>query len=216
MQQNQLQEDEPSTEIENVPEEPCEPMDTSTLNEEEDQKKLQACNDLLASTAIDFSSTTSKLLQEQPKKPKLQEEWSTDSDSNSTAPEPEDKLEANSMDDVKEEIPEKPPETAPPVKLIISKKKGSIFKSRSMVPDGGKKRHALYKHKWCDDKDQSQKTSENSDPTKTPSSSYDFGFKDEPLIKVSTSLDNEDDDQQAITGVKCARTDKGVSGIFHY
>lgn len=198
--------------METVSEVPSEPMDTSTLNEDEDQKKLQACNDLLANTAIDFSSTTSKLLQEPPKKSKLQEEWSTDSDSNSTAPEPEDK-EAKMMDDVKEDIPEKPPESAPPVKLIISKKKGSIFKSRSMVPDGGKKRHALYKHKWCDDKDQPQKVGENSDSIKTASSSYDFGFKDEPLTKVTTSSNNEDDDED-ITRVKCARTDKGVSAMF--
>lgn len=186
-------------------------MDTSTLNEEEDQKKLEACNDLLASTAIDFSSTTSKLLEEPAKKPKLQEEWSTDSDSNSTAPEPEDKLETKILEEMKEEIPEKPPEAAPPVKLIISKKKGSIFKSRAMVPDGGKKRHALYKHKWCDDKDQSQKGGENSDPAKTPSSSsYDFSFKDDPLTKVSTSSDNGDEDTEMVTGVKCTRNDKGV------
>lgn len=45
-------------------------------------------------------------------------------------------------------------EDKPSVKLVITKKKGSIFKSRSLVNDGpgaaGKKRH-LYKHKWADD-----------------------------------------------------------------
>ncbi|XP_077288257.1 cohesin release factor wings apart-like [Arctopsyche grandis] len=45
-------------------------------------------------------------------------------------------------------------EEKPSVKLVITKKKGSIFKSRSLVNDGpgaaGKKRH-LYKHKWADD-----------------------------------------------------------------
>lgn len=56
-------------------------------------------------------------------------------------------------DEIMEKILEKPIVEAPTVKLVISKKKGSIFKSRSMVQDGSKKRHALYKHKWCDDKD---------------------------------------------------------------
>lgn len=63
-------------------------------------------------------------------------------------------------DEIMEKILEKPPEASiAPVKLVISKKKGSIFKSRSMVPDtdGGKKRRALYKHKWCtDDRDSTQ------------------------------------------------------------
>lgn len=40
----------------------------------------------------------------------------------------------------------------PSVKLLISKKKGSIFKSRALVTDqdSNKKRH-IYKHKWDDD-----------------------------------------------------------------
>ncbi|XP_063705911.1 protein wings apart-like [Culicoides brevitarsis] len=42
-------------------------------------------------------------------------------------------------------------EVAPPsVKLVISKKKGSIFKSRALVNETGNKRH-VYKHKWEDD-----------------------------------------------------------------
>uniref|UniRef100_A0A1B0CVH6 WAPL domain-containing protein n=1 Tax=Lutzomyia longipalpis TaxID=7200 RepID=A0A1B0CVH6_LUTLO len=53
----------------------------------------------------------------------------------------------------------------PSVKLLISKKKGSIFKSRALVTDadGGKKRH-VYKHKWDDD----NKGSSSGDPTKVP------------------------------------------------
>lgn len=42
----------------------------------------------------------------------------------------------------------------PSVKLVISKKKGSIFKSRAIEADSGEstkqKRH-VYKHKWDDD-----------------------------------------------------------------
>lgn len=52
--------------------------------------------------------------------------------------------------------PEKPEENfeKPSVKLVISKKKGSIFKSRAIDADSGEsikqKRH-VYKHKWDDD-----------------------------------------------------------------
>lgn len=51
---------------------------------------------------------------------------------------------------------EKPDDTfeKPSVKLVISKKKGSIFKSRAIDADSGEsikqKRH-VYKHKWDDD-----------------------------------------------------------------
>lgn len=62
------------------------------------------------------------------------------------------------IEEHKEEILDKilekpPPEAQSPVKLVISKKKGSIFKSRALGPDGGaaagrNKRRALYRHKW--------------------------------------------------------------------
>lgn len=57
-------------------------------------------------------------------------------------------------DEILDKILEKPlPEAQSPVKLVISKKKGSIFKSRALGPDGGaaagrNKRRALYRHKW--------------------------------------------------------------------
>lgn len=55
----------------------------------------------------------------------------------------------------------------PSVKLVISKKKGSIFKSRALVNETGNKRH-VYKHKWEDD--DKEKTVEKSPepPTKKP------------------------------------------------
>ncbi|XP_058825793.1 protein wings apart-like [Topomyia yanbarensis] len=49
--------------------------------------------------------------------------------------------------------PQGPPEHLQPVKLVISKKKGSIFKSRPLTGSAeaaDKKRH-VYKHKWDDD-----------------------------------------------------------------
>lgn len=192
-------------------------VDVCAEKEEEDSKKLQEYDMLVAETAVDFNSTTKKLLEE-PLKKKMEEDWSSDSDSNSTAPENNNEKEKmaevqppSAMEEPKEEIPEKPPETAPPVKLIISKKKGSIFKSRSMVSDGGKKRHALYKHKWCDDKDTTAtKTGDGAETNKSSgSSSYDFDFKDDPLVRVTRSSTNKSDDE-AVTGVKCTKNDKGV------
>lgn len=102
----------------------------------------------------------------------ISKDWLSDSDSNSnsTMPDSEKPLEKG---DVIEKTVYKatpvPPENSnnsnessePPVKLVISKKKGSIFKSRALVSDGTKKRRALYKHKWSDDKDGTPKTQES-------------------------------------------------------
>lgn len=86
----------------------------------------------------------------------------------------------------------------PSVKLVISKKKGSIFKSRALVNDAGNKRH-VYKHKWdaeADDEDPDAGEIENetkrkqekveSQVAKSSSTeakqeaSMDFGFDEEP------------------------------------
>lgn len=91
--------------------------------------------------------------------PKKDESESSDDESDvSNHPPPDTEPAADmSIDKHREEIMEKileKPAEPPAVKLVISKKKGSIFKSRSMVADGsadsGKKRRALYKHKWSD------------------------------------------------------------------
>lgn len=91
----------------------------------------------------------------------------------------------------------------PPVKLVISKKKGSIFKSRALVTDGTKKRRALYKHKWSDDKDGTPKTQDNSTNNVI---SDEFSFDNESVKEKtvdSKSLDFED-----------VKSDKNVSCIF--
>lgn len=199
-----------------------EPIDVSVDKVEEDVKKLQECDMPLTETAVDVNSTTKTVLEE-PVKKKMEEDWFTDSDSNSTAPENTEKEKVEEVqppiatEESKEEIPEKPPETAPPVKLIISKKKGSIFKSRSMVSDGGRKRLALYKHKWCDDKDTStSKSGDASETNKTnSSSSYDFDFKDDPLVRVTRSSAHKEDDEE-VMGVKCSKNDKGVRRLVDF
>lgn len=146
---------------------------------------------------------------------KIEEDWSSDSDSNSTAPEEGKSNLKEAVKDRNEEILdkilEKPPEqpSAPPVKLVISKKKGSIFKSR--VSDGTKKRRALYKHKWSDDKDGNQKNSENnaSNSANAASREYDeFSFQNDPLMRISK---DGDEDKDSYTSVKCTKNDKGVS-----
>ncbi|KAF5289501.1 hypothetical protein FQA39_LY15056 [Lamprigera yunnana] len=98
-----------------------------------------------------------------------------------------------------------PMESLAPVKLVISKKKGSIFKSRSMVTDATKKRRALYKHKWSDDKDG---TLRNNEDSKTDLTTYDeFGFSNEPLTRVTQEVDG--DASELVTSIKCTKQDKG-------
>ncbi|KAJ8935942.1 hypothetical protein NQ314_012564 [Rhamnusium bicolor] len=144
----------------------------------------------------------------------IDEDWTSDSDSNSTAPElevkqimPDPSYSVNQIKDHKDEILdrilEKPSEQAPPVKLVISKKKGSIFKSRTMVDDNGsKKRRALYRHKWTDE---ANKTSEPENTTSNNTNNEDeFGFKDDPLARITTKSDEDE-----VTKIKCVRPDKG-------
>ncbi|XP_018328573.1 wings apart-like protein homolog isoform X2 [Agrilus planipennis] len=97
-----------------------------------------------------------------------------------------------------------------PVKIVISKKKGSIFKSRSMVTtDAGKKRRALYKHKWSDDsKETASKTEEEGTPkSKEDTAASGFEFEDGPLVRLPNN--NGDGDIDRATTVKCTKNDKG-------
>lgn len=72
----------------------------------------------------------------------------------------------------------------PSVKLVISKKKGTFFKSRALVGDPDKKRH-VYKHKWDDDTKDKSITNEN--------------------VKVSAEYDNFDDDDDGESSVAMLR-----------
>ncbi|XP_066149366.1 protein wings apart-like isoform X5 [Euwallacea fornicatus] len=141
----------------------------------------------------------------------IEEEWGTDSDSNSTVPELEMKQPVPSVEPpfievetVKEKISdktlEKPPEPLP-VKLVISKKKGSIFKSRALVDDDSKKRRAIYVHKWTDKEGGETPARPEIQNTELDEA---FDFKGNTLTRVTSSVD----DAQDITSVKCAKTDK--------
>lgn len=151
----------------------------------------------------------------------IDEEWSTDTDSNSTAPEmevkqilPDPNYMANQANENKAEVTndsvEKSPELAPPVKLVISKKKGSIFKSRTMVDDNAsKKRRALYRHKWTDEGNKTSETENEHTVANNVSPDDEFGFKDDPLTRITTKTDDDE-----VTSVKCAKPNKGVSNTF--
>uniref|UniRef100_A0AAR5Q3I4 WAPL domain-containing protein n=1 Tax=Dendroctonus ponderosae TaxID=77166 RepID=A0AAR5Q3I4_DENPD len=145
-------------------------------------------------------------------KKSIEDEWGTDSDSNSTVPESEVKQTiipstdqpANEVEKSKDVIPEKNPENPPdppPVKLVISKKKGSIFKSRALVDDGTKKRTARYVHKWTD-KDGGETPARP--PTENVELDSNFEFKGDPLTRVTLT-----DESQDVTSVKCTTADKG-------
>ncbi|KAG5885724.1 hypothetical protein JTB14_000647 [Gonioctena quinquepunctata] len=196
--------------IDPVPEEPTETEDQ--IEEENEAEEA----------SIPSPQAEPEREQEPTKNPTIDEDWTTDTDSNSTTLEcevkqilPDPSYTVNQIsehkDEILDKILEKPPEQAPPVKLVISKKKGSIFKSRTLVDDSGsKKRRALYKHKWIDDnKDESKEPSKTNEEgenstNKSPSMNDEFGFKDDPLERII----NEDDEGE-ITSVKCSKSDKG-------
>ncbi|CAH1998402.1 unnamed protein product [Acanthoscelides obtectus] len=183
---------------------------------------------------------------EEPQKAKnlIQEDWSTDTDTNSsvaeaetkTAPEVEEymvnKVEEN-KDKLLDKILEPPSSTCnqldgaaappPPVKLVISKKKGCIFKSRSKEVEGdgtgsagvvgGRKRRAIYRHKWTtDDKETDKELNKeggeedsvgNAQKVTEGEVDDDFGFKDDPLERVV-----RDKGDSEVASVRCTRSDK--------
>lgn len=79
---------------------------------------------------------------------------------------------------------------------MISKKKGSIFKSRSLVDGaegaGRSKRRALYRHKWTDDstkdveKDQGGKSDEGGVESTSTNDTGDqeYDFQNDSLVRV--------------------------------
>lgn len=115
-------------------------------------------------------------------------------------------------------------------KLVISKKKGSIFKSRALVKDddNNKKRQHLYKHKWEDDEEMNEpidatKKPENPSTATQCSSSGNQSYYDEfdgessGLVRftkhqktdhVVTDRIVDEFDDEPVTGLKCDRNAK--------
>lgn len=107
-----------------------------------------------------------------------------------------------------------------PLAAVI--KKGSIFKHRGSS-DGNKKRLALYKHKWVDDKDAANNAEEDksgeagSIKSKALDSMLDMELDDMPLTKFirQPAVETFDfDDAGPVTGVKCAKKNKDVSIVW--
>ncbi|RZC32744.1 wings apart-like [Asbolus verrucosus] len=190
------------------------PAENTKCLDEEAQEEKRNCE---SRESADLGAADAKPAEDAVTKGTIEEEWDTDSDSNSTTPEMEmksrtaedsDAVQASVREEKEEVTEEKRLETAPPVKLVISKKKGSIFKSRSLITDVTKKRRALYKHKWSDDKDALQKLNDSAG-NNTGNSAYDeFGFNDDPLTRVTIS-GGGDGDGDGVTSIKCTKSDKG-------
>lgn len=100
-------------------------------------------------------------------------------------------------------------------------KKGSIFKSRRLLTGGPKKRLALYKHKWSDDKEEKEKaanaasSSQASSATAVPSTVFDEDFNEADVLTrvkrpVETTAD-PNEDGESVTGVLCSRAARKVS-----
>jgi hypothetical protein len=117
----------------------------------------------------------------------------------------------------------------PGVKLLISKKKGSIFKSRALDRDeSDNKKRNLYKHKWDADAELMDAEGDNNKPenlTTAASGNADAAFfegepsgltrftrvkKTENVVKDTSMADDfeEEDDQEVVTGLKCDRNAK--------
>ncbi|KAJ8724472.1 hypothetical protein PYW08_015946 [Mythimna loreyi] len=104
----------------------------------------------------------------------------------------------------------------PSVKLVITKKKGSIFKSKSLVNDNpsplpARKRRHLYRHEWANDKGNETPRPE---PAETPEARNPVGQVSEELTRVTRYRAPDpivDDPVEAVkpyTSVKCSKESK--------
>lgn len=101
------------------------------------------------------------------------------------------------------------------VKLVISKKKGSIFKSRALVTDqgNGTKRH-IYKHTWEADREKSQNPEGSTTPTVAVESTLfddeDFNDEEEGTSKIvrTTRQNSNKFENDSVVTVKCDRKAK--------
>ncbi|KAJ9576552.1 hypothetical protein L9F63_025555 [Diploptera punctata] len=166
--------------------------------DKEDQEKLLKAEELLSSTYVDFSTATEKLLMSGPKetsKTIVDQDWENVRQSVRQRViesmilrvwlESEQNSGNGHMGNGTNE------RTCSP-----ATKKGSIFKSRSLLSDASKKRLALYKHKWADDKDGTGGGSQ----TETAASSA-----SKHSSQPSGANTDVDDDAEAITSIKCNR-----------
>nr|CAD7399390.1 unnamed protein product [Timema cristinae] len=224
---------------------------TSSELELEDQEKLMKANEILSSTYVDFNSASEKLLRpDTPTAPAnklfLDHNWFSDSEDSNSIADQINTIASSQEADFQAKKAEDPEERDAPKDFSQSsslnksdfssqelesgsseragspfQKKGSIFKSRSLLSNGSRKRLALYKHKWSDDKEGGSKAGGNTSPSSTiPSqqtssttySDFEEEFEPDKLTRVTSrpAADSDPlDEQESITSVKCPRKAKG-------
>nr|CAD7198531.1 unnamed protein product [Timema douglasi] len=224
---------------------------TSSELELEDQEKLRKANEILSSTYVDFNSASEKLLRpDTPTAPAnklfLDHNWFSDSEDSNSIADQINTIASSQEADFQAKKAEDPEERDAPKDFSQSsslsksefssqelesgsseragspfQKKGSIFKSRSLLSNGSRKRLALYKHKWSDDKEGGSKAGGNTSPSSTiPSqqtssttySDFEEEFEPDKLTRVTSrpAADSDPlDEQESITSVKCPRKAKG-------
>ncbi|CAG2057719.1 unnamed protein product [Timema podura] len=224
---------------------------TSSELEREDQEKLMKANEILSSTYVDFNSASEKLLRpDTPTAPAnklfLDHNWFSDSEDSNSIADQINTIASSQEADFQAKKAEDPEEGDAPKDFSQSsslnksefssqelesgsseragspfQKKGSIFKSRSLLSNGSRKRLALYKHKWSDDKEGGSKAGGNTSPSSTiPSqqtssttySDFEEEFEPDKLTRVTSrpAADSDPlDEQESITSVKCPRKAKG-------
>nr|CAD7260925.1 unnamed protein product [Timema shepardi] len=224
---------------------------TSSELELEDQEKLMKANEILSSTYVDFNSASEKLLRpDTPTAPAnklfLEHNWFSDSEDSNSIADQINTIASSQEADFQAKKAEDPEERDAPKDFSQSsslsksefssqelesgsseragspfQKKGSIFKSRSLLSNGSRKRLALYKHKWSDDKEGGSKAGGNTSPSSTiPSqqtssttySDFEEEFEPDKLTRVTSrpAADSDPlDEQESITSVKCPRKAKG-------
>nr|CAD7406214.1 unnamed protein product [Timema poppensis] len=217
----------------------------------EDQEKLRKANEILSSTYVDFNSASEKLLRpDTPTAPAnklfLDHNWFSDSEDSNSIADQINTIASSQEADFQAKKAEDPEERDAPKDFSQSsslsksefssqelesgsseragspfQKKGSIFKSRSLLSNGSRKRLALYKHKWSDDKEGGSKAGGNTSPSSTiPSqqtssttySDFEEEFEPDKLTRVTSrpAADSDPlDEQESITSVKCPRKAKG-------
>lgn len=182
-------------------------LEKASVEKPEDdlRKNVVEENDSIKSWDTDNSNSSEKLNQMKLDSSSLSLNLNKASDDVEDKDKDKDKIDDNNSSSSKS-LNEDPP----PVKLVISKKKGSIFKSRALIDDGGpKKRRALYRHKWSDDKDKETSSKDVEQPLGSTLTKLDddFDFKDDPLRRVSKK-DNDNNSDNETTSVKCTKNDK--------
>lgn len=94
-------------------------------------------------------------------------------------------------------------------------KKGSIFKSRRLLTGGPKKRFALYKHKWTDDKEEKEKAAaaaaQTASVAKQEASVFDEDFGETPVLTRVTRAEQGTEDGEDVTGVMCNKAARKVT-----